>query len=185
MQRYNLSLLSILAFVVITSFSCSNSKKANKEKEAAVNDAPLELIEGQVQDVKEELEHIISNPNIAIYLERTPCRGECPNFKLSISKVGNAEMEGYANIELIGSSSARLPRESMEKIFAKANEINYWNLKDAYDSPAMDIPTTYIFIRYNNQEKAIRNRMNGPESLNQLAALIYEEYIKSKPYGVE
>lgn len=99
-------------------------------------------------------------------IAKSYCFGKCPVFTLHIYNSGYAVYNGTANVNLMGRHTTRLTKEQMVYLIDKANEINYFELKDVYDNEGVtDIPSTTTSIVINGQRKSVKKRFDFPKSL--------------------
>lgn len=112
-----------------------------------------------------------------ISLQRTSCFGTCPIYKIIILSDGSAKYEGVKFVDKKGVVNFTLTEEQIKSIFKKANEIEYFKLKDQYIEKISDLPTTYIQIL----DKQIKDYAGAPKELKELEKLIDKicfQYIK-------
>ena len=111
-----------LLFILVL-FACGSSKKGTETK---------------VKEIKKEL--IIS-------LERTPCYGTCPIYKMEIFSDGSAFYHGERFVEKIGNYEFSVSKETLNYILKKADEIGFFELEDKYTANITDLPKTITFIK--------------------------------------
>ena len=117
-----------------------------------------------------------------ITLERTPCYGACPVYKLTIHRSGKVEYEGKDHVRQKGSRSGTISTEDFEKLLRKIYEINFFNLSERYDGKnpdgsgvtITDLPTRKTSVTRGNRTKTVENYFRGPKGLNELEDLIDE-----------
>jgi len=117
-----------------------------------------------------------------ITLERTPCFGACPVYKLTIHSSGKVEYEGKDHVRQKGSRSGTISTEDFEKLLRKINEINFFNLSERYDGKnpdgsgvtITDLPTRKTSVTRGNRTKTVENYFRGPKGLKELEDLIDE-----------
>jgi len=117
-----------------------------------------------------------------IALERTPCFGACPVYKLTIHRSGQIEYEGKDHVRQKGSRSGTISTEDFEKLLRKINEINFFNLNERYDGKnpdgsgvtITDQPTRKTSVTRGNRTKTVENYFRGPKGLKELEDLIDE-----------
>ena len=106
------------------------------------------------------------------FMERTPCYGRCPIYKLWIYKSGYTLYEGINFVEREGVWTTRISEEDMQQIANKANEIGYYKMDDEYDSPITDIPATITSLNTEGRKKTVRDRHNAPPALREFENFI-------------
>jgi hypothetical protein len=107
-------------------------------------------------------------------LEKTPCYGTCPIYKLMILKTGKAIYQGIDHVERKGKFETTFSKAEMDMILKKADETGFWELADEYDAPVTDFPTTITSLRKGNKTKVIANRVGGPSELR-----AYENFLEA------
>lgn len=162
-----------------TSGQENSSTTSTEDKQAHSNEKPASS-PGQEQAIDvsklKKMEFVSAKDNDTIFatIERTPCYGTCPVYKLMIFKSGIALYEGKQNVEKIGRYIVEFSEEEIKTIREKAIEINYFKLQDEYDSPVTDFPTTLTSIRINGKVKSVSNRVGGPEELKSFEKHLHE-----------
>lgn len=101
-------------------------------------------------------------------IQRTPCYGTCPVYKVTIYRSGYAIFEATRNVTgKEGKYEATFTKEEMKMISDKAGEINYFSLDNEYDSPVTDLPSVITELAVDGKKKSIKNRHHGPPELRQ------------------
>lgn len=169
----------MVCFALIIGFaSCRASKETPEQKQAA--QATPE--HNQVQEDAPPQENLpfydfktaYESEEVFATLERTPCYGTCPVFKLMILKNGEVYYEGLQHVEYLGRYSTTFTKAEMQQILEKADELGYWKMENEYDTPVTDFPTTFTSLRKGNKVKVIRNRVGGPSELR-----AFEDFIET------
>lgn len=98
-----------------------------------------------------EIENLIVN--------KSPCFGTCPMYKLEITKEGKAYLDArnFLKNDLKGKYTARLSSAQLQNLATELNRLDFTDLKDRYgDNRVTDLPATDLEIRYNgNNTKKI------------------------------
>jgi hypothetical protein len=99
-----------------------------------------------------------------ITLERTACFGPCPIYKLSIWADGRVQYEGNNNVKIKGVEKTHISSEEIAKITEAFNSINFFALRDQYQSVedgcktvATDSPSVIIGIKIGDQQKTVNH----------------------------
>ncbi len=166
-------LLSILAF----GFTACKSKKATSEHSTATEKSQsAEMVPTSENEAnqwpdegKEQYNRVIKGVSDSLFfkIERTSCFGRCPTYQISVFNSGYVLYHGKRNVEKIGFFEAQLNEDQIKLILERANEINYFQLNDRYDGNMTDVPSTITLIQYNDDIKAVIDRVNGPQPLKQ------------------
>ncbi|MBA3899375.1 MAG: hypothetical protein H0X62_04055 [Bacteroidetes bacterium] len=179
--------LFLITFLTIAAVACNPSKEAGTNANQANRDTGIphqnHPIQGEIQEgapevaqddtpegVAKHLQHLgfkraTQSNDVLATLERTPCYGTCPIYKLMILKTGRAVYEGVDHVDKIGRFTTNFSKAEMDAILRKAEEVGYWEMQDEYDSPITDFPTTITSVRKGSKAKSIHNRVDGPASL--------------------
>ena len=112
--------------------------------------------------------------SIFLTMERTPCFGKCPNYKITIFNTGNVIYEGFNFTEKKGKYTTKLSAKEIEEIESQTDVINLFLLKDKYDAAVTDIPSCILMVNYKGKKKKILDRYGAPQELKQ-----FEKFIDS------
>lgn len=195
-MKASLKLLFIISIVV---FSCKNGKKAvstEDKKDQKVEQRAEEAIE-KADVVEEKNEQQMPDPETKMFLnrakakltdslvariERTACFGRCPIYIASIYKSGFVTYQGEKWVEKEGFFKSKMEQDNIDMLLKKATEVNFFSMKDAYDSPYVtDLPSTIITLRKADEVKIVANRYQGPEELAALE-LYFDELLNKLTY---
>lgn len=116
-------------------------------------------------------------------LERSTCYGACPYYKISVYADGRVIYEGKQHVEYIGKHSVKVSKATVEKILAKAKEINYATLENRYPSKGLgivDFPMCITSVMIDGKLKEVYNRNNAPKEL-----IAYQDYFDALFEDVE
>ena len=136
----------LLLFLVL--FACGSSKKGTEIK---------------IKEIKKEL--IIS-------LERTPCYGTCPIYKMKIFSDGSAFYHGERFVEKIGNYEFSVSKETINYILKKADEIGFFELEEKYTANITDLPKTITFIKNGKNKKRVVDYYGAPKTLKEFESLV-------------
>jgi hypothetical protein len=115
-----------------------------------------------------------------ITLERTPCFGMCPMYKITISADGRVVFEGRNYVKKIGTAKSTILQQRLRELLAAFEKIGYFDLRDRYNEPedgckqwATDNPSAITSIRINGKSKSVSHYYGcrGPEVLAELRKL--------------
>jgi hypothetical protein len=113
-----------------------------------------------------------SSDGVAITLERLPCFGICPVYKLVIRANHSVEYEGKGFVKLKGAAQARLTPEEFQRIVGAFEKARFSSLEDAYDKRDLsDQATTVLSYSTGSQRKTVRHYhgdASAPEALSRL-----------------
>lgn len=113
-------------------------------------------------------------------IKRTPCYGRCPMYQLEIMDNGEVVYQGKRFVEKIGTYSGLLAEADIKTLHQRINDVDYFNLEEAYDVPIADFPTCITSVHLEGRSKTIMDKQGAPEKLKQ-----FELYLDSLLEGLE
>lgn len=122
--------------------------------------------------IVEVQESIPVKESLFLTMERTPCFGKCPSYKITIFNTGNVVYEGFNFTEKEGKHTKKLTQKQLTEIQSQIEVIGLFELKDKYDSQITDIPSVQLYVVYKGKKKKILDRVGGPNELKQFEKLI-------------
>jgi hypothetical protein len=125
---------------------------------------------------KQGKENVMNDTVLLASIERTPCFGICPVYKIYIYQSGLAVLHGIQHVPNIGWFNTRLGIEQVNAIIRYAEDNKIFNLQDEYIEPRIaDYPTTITELNLNNRYKRIVNTQpSAPQVL-----LNWEKFLDS------
>lgn len=112
------------------------------------------------------------------------CFGKCPVYKFRIRANGQAELEAIDHLKLEnGKYYSIIPQATIEEIYTKALEINFFGLNEVYDNEFIqDVPATYLSLmnKENKSIKHIKDRWKSPDELK-----TYENFLHKLVEDIE
>jgi hypothetical protein len=122
------------------------------------------------------------NPDLVASLQRSPCFGYCPTFKIELFADGKARYNGTGHVARMGNYTAKVDAAFMKRIEDKALSINYLSLLDHYptgDVAVSDVPTVTSYIRIGKDGKRITNNYDPPKALTE-----FEQWLEAQFEGL-
>ena len=120
--------------------------------------------------------------DFVIKLERTACyRGECPVYSVTIDAMGNVTYEGTKFVRVQGRQTDRIPVSRVAALFATAERIGFFDLRDRYliarhadgtETLVNHLPTAYVTMTRDGRSKRVEDYLGAPQGLKQLEQLI-------------
>src|SRR5262245_38911323 len=92
--------LQLFALLTLTWLACSSTKDAGGDKDQFGGPGP--------------------GDSLFFHMERTPCFGRCPVYKLDVYRSGYATFDGSQNTPLIGQYRTWVSRDRMERLVREA-----------------------------------------------------------------
>jgi Domain of unknown function (DUF6438) len=117
-------------------------------------------------------DEVLIKESLFLTMERTPCFGKCPSYKLSIFNTGNVVYEGFTFAKKEGKHTKTLSKKQLTEIQDQIEAINLFEMNDKYASKITDIPSTILYVVYNGKKKKILDRVGGPDELKRFEKLI-------------
>ena len=111
------------------------------------------------------------NPTDSLFfsIERTPCFGKCPAYRIKVYRSGYATYEGISNVERLGQNRAWVGKDTLALLLKEAEAIGYFDLQDSYDRQVTDIPSTRLRMVSGARDKSILARAGVPPELKAFA----------------
>ena len=108
-----------------------------------------------------------------ISFEQTACFGTCPVHKMEVFADGSATYTAGRNVKLKGKFSVNLPKEQIQAIFLKANELHFFDLEKEYTAKMTDLPTTIIYINDGDKSHNVIAYTGYPENLKEFIQYLF------------
>lgn len=123
-----------------------------------------------------------STANSAVTLERGPCFGTCPVYRVSLAGDGTVGFVGTRFVSRMGTDTSRVAPEVVNRLVQSLDAAGFFALADAYvpDAAACglyhtDAPTVSITVRVPGRDKTVRHDhgcAGAPAELTRLEHLI-------------
>jgi hypothetical protein len=123
-----------------------------------------------------------ATPATVVALERGPCFGTCPVYRVTLSADGLVEFVGTRFVSRVGADSARIAPEAVDGLVRALEAGGFFALADAYvpDAPACgryhtDAPTVSLSVQAPERAKTVRHDHGcggAPEELTRLEHLV-------------
>ncbi len=114
------------------------------------------------------------NQEPIISMKRTACYGQCPVYSIDIFRNGNGVYNGKYFVQQIGKVNFRVTKEEIISIISKANEINFFEMKEQYAAPITDLPSCFVII----EGKKVEDYFDAPNELKELQQMIDNLFFK-------
>lgn len=99
-----------------------------------------------------------------ITLERTPCFGGCPVYRIAVSPTGDITYEGRANVRRLGAATGRVSPAHVQALLSELDRAGYFSFANRYTSaePACgryvtDSPSAITSVRLQGRTKRIEH----------------------------
>lgn len=120
----------------------------------------------------------------SVSLERGPCFGTCPVYKVTVDRSGAVRFEGRRFVADTGVSTGTASSASVDSLFAELEASGYFSFADSYrmgqpgcERYATDLPTVITEVRLGDRTKRIehdRGCADAPAALSVLESRIDE-----------
>lgn len=162
----------IAAFLLAFTAGCKGKKdvadttastSATPVKEQVVT--PPAVVE-EASEPMEEQENAtkLGNDSIFFSLERTPCFGTCPTYKVTIYQDGTAVYEGRRFAPREGRYSGHVDAATMKALAEEAEARGFYAMDDVYDKPVTDLPSVIIRVHTDGKDKQVVGRVGPPQA---------------------
>ncbi|MDX2442392.1 MAG: DUF6438 domain-containing protein [Bacteroidales bacterium] len=112
------------------------------------------------------------NANVVISVQKLPCLGNCPVYKVSIYSNQLVIYEGKENVSKTGVYAMKLDKQKFTELQLAFLQSGFFEMEDVYSAQIMDLQTTYLYFNYDGKEKKILDYYNSPEVLKDLVKMI-------------
>jgi Domain of unknown function (DUF6438) len=99
-----------------------------------------------------------------ITLERTPCFGGCPVYRLSVSPSGEITYQGKAHVRRLGPATGKIPQQQVDALLSELERAGYFSFANRYASAeptcgryATDSPTVISSVTVRGRTKRIEH----------------------------
>jgi len=104
-------------------------------------------------------------------IERTPCFGFCPAYRIHLYRSGLATWEGVSQVERMEPHRAKATQADMQRLLDEAGRIGFFGMKESYDGPVTDLPSTIIRVVSGDRDHTVHARYRVPPELKEYGAL--------------
>lgn len=97
-----------------------------------------------------DLDHVV------ITLERGPCFGACPTYKVTLRGTGEVTWEGKRFVKVVGPASAKVSPEAVRALLNEMVAAGYFEMNDKYTKAnATDMPSAVTSVTLSGRAKTI------------------------------
>ena len=115
---------------------------------------------------------------LAISLERTPCFGSCPVYRVTISRGGMVRFQGTRFVGHVGADSAQIAKEAVDSLLADFDRGGFYDFEEQYVSGApgcglyaTDLPSANTAVNDGSRDKRVQHDRGCSEAPQALSAL--------------
>ena len=149
-------------------------KSKEKMPDASANGTSIaEQVEPVKEMPRDEAEDAVNlaqleGDSVFFSIERTPCFGTCPTYKLTILQDGSATYLGRRFAAREGHFTGHVNAATMNALKAAADSLGFYKLEDKYDQPVTDLPSVIIRVHADRRGKQVIGRVGSPEEFKAL-----------------
>jgi hypothetical protein len=111
---------------------------------------------------------------IEISIERTPCFGMCPDYKVTLRQDGTVTYNGRQYVRVTGEHTWQVDPAAVRALAAEMDQAGYFDLQDEYVARMTDNPTTFTSLTIGARTKKVRDYVAGPPKLKDIEKRIDE-----------
>src|SRR5262245_19327938 len=94
--------------------------------------------------------------DFSLTLERKPCHGSCPYYRVNVDSSGTVKWEGYLHVSAPGPFVYKISPAQLTWLIAFSYKADVFNLKDDYrEGIGIDLGGSIITVNHANQHKKI------------------------------
>lgn len=108
--------------------------------------------------------------DFSLGIENTGCRGNCPNYRMSVDAQGNAKYHGHHAVEMMGDYTKTLEAKTVKALVATLNEYKVFDFEDIYGGGVADLPAVVTKVTMNGKTKRIEDIREAPQQLKDMEA---------------
>ncbi|GEM_PF-3461022 len=118
-----------------------------------------------VHPVRQTLSHarVAGAPASPVFtLERTDCRGQCGEYKLSFYADGTVIYDGKANVSKAGRWTGRIPPATVDELAGEFRRIGYDTLAATYPQGLAETSVAIVSLHEGDRVKTVRHDVSSP-----------------------
>lgn len=137
---------------------CKSSKNSSGKSEK---------VHSMSQPENKKVNKTVIPEDFLFQIQKTPCFGACPTYKLEVNDSGEVKYFGQRFVEKKGVFTKKLNSADLNKLYELTQKKEFADLKDVYDNEGItDLPSSIIIYNANGIKKTIKCRYGCPESFH-------------------
>lgn len=112
-----------------------------------------------------------STQPVMLTLERTPCFGFCPIYKLTVYGNGKVVYEGHRFVKVTGTRTTTISPKAVKQLVSEFQRIQYFKLQDSYAGGHTDAPSAITSLVLGKQQKTVSHDLSSPHAPAKLTEL--------------
>lgn len=174
---------SLLVIAGLLFSACKSTKEVSSDPKAAT-DAPIDETELAVEIPADSVVSDSAARTFFASLERTPCFGRCPTYKMIIYSDGFVEFDGIRDVPMIGKYTTKISEKQLQEFVHSGRAIGFLEMEDRYDGMVSDLPSATTTMVLDGQRKSVYRRYDYPQRLATLEKL-FDNLIESAQWKDE
>lgn len=112
------------------------------------------------------------SPYTRILMERTACYGTCPVYSVELRENGSVTYTGTQYVRVSGTRRWTVDGPAVQALARDMERAGFFDWRDEYTAPVMDLPTTYVTLTAGGRTKKIKDYFGAPRGLKEIEARI-------------
>jgi len=167
-----ISIVILTAFLLTFTTSCKSRHELaatpahapSAQAEEAADPAPAVSENAPDQSEEPASTTKLGDDSVFFSIERTPCFGTCPTYKLTIMQDGSAIYEGRRFAEREGRYTGHVDAATMKALKEEAEARGFYAMDDVYDRAVTDLPSVIIRVHADGRDKQVVGRVGMPQA---------------------
>ena len=109
--------------------------------------------------------------DVRITLERTPCFGSCPVYRIEIDGTGKVAYDGKGFVETKGRQEATVPAGEVQALARELEAAGYMGWRDDYPLEATDHASVITTLTIDGKTKRVEHNLSSRTAPSQLEPL--------------
>jgi len=110
----------------------------------------------------------LTDADIEMSIERGPCFGKCPVYKMDIYQGGYAVFYGTRFAKKLGKHSKQLDKKTYKELVKKFKSSKFFDFKDEYESLIVDLASVSISYQEKGKRKTVTGKEDRPTKIMEL-----------------
>lgn len=108
--------------------------------------------------------------DFGLLIEHIGCRGNCPDYRITVDADGNAKYEGRRAVEMMGEYRKQLDKDQMKALVSTVQQYDFWGFEDEYGGGVADLPYVRTTVTMDNKTKTVTDIRYAPTELKEMEA---------------
>jgi hypothetical protein len=108
---------------------------------------------------------------VSIVMERTPCFGNCPVYRVELVGTGKVVYDGRGFVKERGRHESTVPAGDVQALAREIESAGFYSLRDSYQPDATDNPSVITSVTIDGKAKRIEHDLSSRGAPAALVAL--------------